>query len=213
MAKRRGARGRVQPARSIGTRSQRTRVLVVLGGVKTEAEYMDFIKGRVRGTGVKIELVKSGRDPLSLVGEASSLASEDRREAKKSGDTGNVYDAVWVVSDVDDFGAAIPEAVAAAESVDIKMAVSNPCFEVWLLWHKEDCGYGTTTQVQAQAKKAGVVDGKSIVLAALEGGFDDASQRAKQRRIQHHRNGVLAPDDNASSGMDVLVGDLLRAGA
>lgn len=200
----------------MATREQHLRILVVTGGEKTEPEYLRYLNSALNTSGVKIEVSESGRDPGTLVREAVLLASRDRSEARSSGDRSNVFDTVWVLCDVDDFGPGLPGAIREAAANDVKIALSNPCFELWLLWHQQDQGYCTTPQVEAQASRAGVVKGKnnkSIVVSAIEGRFRDAQARSRVRRSQHARNGVEAPDDNPSSDVDLLVESLINAAA
>lgn len=47
------------------------------------------------------------------------------------------YDAVWCVVDVDEFD--ISAAARIADEQGIRLAVSNPCFELWLLLHHGEC--------------------------------------------------------------------------
>ncbi|PSL01019.1 RloB-like protein [Murinocardiopsis flavida] len=54
------------------------------------------------------------------------------------------YDEVWVVVDVDDH-ATLDEALQKGRQADIPIVVSNPCFEIWLIWHYEDCRAHQTT--------------------------------------------------------------------
>jgi hypothetical protein len=48
-----------------------------------------------------------------------------------------VFDETWCVVDTDEFD--IDAALRAAERDRVSLAVSNPCFELWLLLHHEDC--------------------------------------------------------------------------
>ncbi|BCJ64254.1 RloB family protein [Polymorphospora rubra] len=47
------------------------------------------------------------------------------------------YDQAWAVCDVDHYETATADAEAIER--DVRMAWSNPCFEVWLILHKADC--------------------------------------------------------------------------
>jgi RloB-like protein len=47
------------------------------------------------------------------------------------------YDAVWCVFDVDTHDT-LDAAIAEASRQSFQVAVSNPCFELWLLWHFEN---------------------------------------------------------------------------
>jgi hypothetical protein len=61
--------------------------------------------------------------PAQLVGHARKM-----RENDPGG-----FDEVWCVIDVDEFD--LSEAVRTARRSGISLAISNPCFEVWLLLH------------------------------------------------------------------------------
>jgi hypothetical protein len=76
---------------------------------------------------VKIVVKKSGRSPLQLV----KLAIKHRDQDADS------FDEVWCVFDIDDFDVA--EAVVLAGRNSVRLAISNPCFELWLLLHFENC--------------------------------------------------------------------------
>lgn len=206
------SRGRSPRSRKVGTRERHVRALVVCGGVKTEPQYFDHLKSRLGAGGVQVVIAKLGRSPKELVEEASRLAKKDAADARKSGDSSNTYDSVWIVTDVDDFGASVAEAVSLAEGQGFRVAVSNPCFELWLAWHVTDCGHGSTSNVQEKARAAGVVEGKhgkTVVVEALSAKYEDARGRAQTRRMAHERNGVALPDDNPSSSVDVLVDSLV----
>lgn len=53
------------------------------------------------------------------------------------------YDEVWCVIDVDEFD--IEPTVRLAKESGVRLAVSNPCFELWLFLHQED--YNSTNYV------------------------------------------------------------------
>ncbi|MGH3983670.1 MAG: RloB family protein [Pseudonocardiaceae bacterium] len=44
---------------------------------------------------------------------------------------------MWCVVDSDEFD--LEPAAALAAKLDVRLAVSNPCFELWLLLHHQDC--------------------------------------------------------------------------
>lgn len=66
-------------------------------------------------------------DPESVVRYASTVR----------GQSDGMYDEVWCVVDVDEFDVA--KAVVAAHRTQVNLAISNPCFEYWLLLHFEAC--------------------------------------------------------------------------
>jgi hypothetical protein len=210
-----GGGGRItRVARRVNTRERHRRVLVITGGVKTEPAYLHFLRDKLGTSGVTIQVVESGRDPLRLVDEAIVQKSQDALDAKRSRDSSNVFDSVWVMTDVDDFEKAIPQALAKAANDEVQVAVSNPCFEIWLLWHASDHGYGSTKTVQTAAQAAGVTtgkNGKELVVSAVDGKYQEARDRAVARQAAHSRNDVQPPSNNPSSDVYLLVEGLLAA--
>lgn len=108
-------------------REPRTRVLIVCGGEVTEPGYFEGLKRACRNPAVRVCLKKKGIDPPSLVGYAAVLRDRDP----------DAFDEVWCVVDVDQFD--MVATVRASHDCDVRLAVSNPCFEVWLLLHFRDC--------------------------------------------------------------------------
>lgn len=49
------------------------------------------------------------------------------------------FDQFWCVFDVDEYGSDIDEAVRLARRLRVGLAISNPCFEFWLILHFVDC--------------------------------------------------------------------------
>lgn len=106
-------------------REERAQVLVVCGGKATEPSYFRGLKKERRNPAVRVVVEGKGVDPVSLV----------RFAAQKRDSTG--CDEAWCVVDVDDFD--VSEALAVAAKKDVNLAISNPCFEYWLLLHFELC--------------------------------------------------------------------------
>lgn len=115
-----------QARRRPPTREPRTRVLVICGGCRTEKDYLDGLKYRTRNPAVSITVVAKGVDPEKLVRYACA-----KRTAAPDD-----FDEVWCVTDVDAFP--LEPAIRLAEEKGISLAVSNPCFEVWLIYHHGD---------------------------------------------------------------------------
>jgi hypothetical protein len=122
MTKRENRQTRRQPFRRSADR-----ILVVCGGVTTEPAYFEGMRRSYRNAAVKIVMRKAGVSPAELVEYAMSVRDRDRED----------FDEVWCVCDVDDFD--LTGAVQLAARNDVRLAVSNPCFEVWLLLHFEGC--------------------------------------------------------------------------
>jgi len=109
----------------------RLRVLVVCGAEKTESAYFKGLCTSRGKSAVNVVIMEKGRSAPDQVVRFAELKMA-------SGD----FDEAWCVVDVDDFerdGAKISAADRLAGRRGIKLAVSNPCFELWLLLHHADC--------------------------------------------------------------------------
>ncbi|MEV5709909.1 RloB family protein [Actinoallomurus sp. NPDC052274] len=77
-----------------------------------------------RNPAVRVVIKTNPRSPSAVVKHAYKL----KRQAPDD------FDDVWCVFDVDEFQD-IEDAVSLARRQGIGVAVSNPCFELWLLLH------------------------------------------------------------------------------
>ncbi len=109
-------------SRRINLREPRDILVIVSEGKKTEEKY--FKNYRERGCGLEIKTPNTSKtDPVGLVKYAE-------RQIGKHGLQPDGDDEVWCVFDVDDNEENIQEAVEMARENNIKIALSNPCFEV-----------------------------------------------------------------------------------
>lgn len=125
----------VQRSRQFNTRRPRrevrSRVLVVTEGEKTEVQYLEGLVQFLRSNGAAVRGVRSrgiGKDPERVLQAAIDLNRQDPEG----------YDETWVVVDVDDHST-LESALTRARRLGIPVVVSNPCFEIWLIWHYESC--------------------------------------------------------------------------
>jgi RloB-like protein len=112
-------------------------VLICCEGEVTEPSYLNGLKAELRIRLVHIEVVPGGVDPKTLVDYAVDRKEKAERRARKERDDNLTYDEVWCVFDVD-VHQYVPEAKQKAEANKINVAISNPCFELWLLLHFQD---------------------------------------------------------------------------
>jgi hypothetical protein len=107
-------------------RQERSQTLIVCGGEKTEVDYFSGLKKLHRAS---ITIKPKCDSPVNLVHFADRLRKLHFEE----------FDEVWCVVDVDEFD--IEAASVAARRAGIELAISNPCFEFWLLLHfRGPCG-------------------------------------------------------------------------
>ncbi|MER5645615.1 RloB family protein [Streptosporangium sp. NPDC002524] len=125
-------RGSIDLRRRRNTKQEKPRILIVTEGANTEPQYFEGLTKELRATGVEVyrlHVKGIGRDPERVVKKAVAISSE--------ASSGEEYEHVWCVVDVDDHET-LGTALSEARRRSIKVAVSNPCFEVWLLWHFTD---------------------------------------------------------------------------
>lgn len=121
-------RGRKDHQRKPGDKSGR-RVLIACEGGETEPGYFAALKRNLRLPGVTILGKEIGPAPINVV----DSAIDARRAGQRSGEP---FDAVWCVFDRDSHSS-FAQAVDKARSNKLRIAISVPCFEFWLLLHYE----------------------------------------------------------------------------
>ncbi len=108
------------------TRSIRERILICCEGKKTEPNYF-------RKFPIDIELVEididGGVNTIALVNDAIDRKHKAERKSRP-------YNQVWCVFDRDDFPPDhFNQAISKAKDHQIRVAYSNPCFELWYYLH------------------------------------------------------------------------------
>lgn len=187
--------------RSKRTRRERSRLLIVTEGEQTEVQYFKQLRGHLRATGVDVvgmDVKGTGRDPVRVVHRALQESQQGALVGAEGG-----FDAVWCVLDVDEHRGLL-DAVREAQKRGFRTAISNPCFEIWLLWHYEDCErYSSSEDLRKRLKKHGM-DGKDV-----PAGFDFATMSdARARAVK-----VSSSDDvpgNPGSSVWMLTDQLQR---
>lgn len=205
--------GRKRPGgslkRKVGFRQPRKVVWVFCEGRRTEPAYLQALKRepsirQVAAVDLKVHPHGGRPTPLALVKEAVMWRD---RVAEEQGEV----DEFWCVFDVEAPRAhpKLQQAVALAQQNEIRLAISNPCFELWLILHLRDqTGWMSTADVckkrcelDGAAKK--VLDpGRYIPVRAK------AWARAEALVARHERNATSFPEDNPSSGMYLLLATL-----
>ena len=108
----------------------------------------------------------------------------------------------------------LPHAIEDARQSRIKVAVSNPCFELWLVLHvREQTAYIGRHDIQRLSNELGLSEGKGIAATArntLVDAFPIAKERA-QALDQRHADNDSPARSNPSTDVWRLV-DQLRDG-
>jgi hypothetical protein len=162
---------------------------------------------------------------------------EEAKRRKR--DKKEFWDQVWCVFDTETKltqtrREGLKEAVNSAKYAPgsrIELAISNPCFEIWLLWHKENqSAWIASDAVQRRCMELNLTlgkDGKRIQDAEtlVQDFYRDAKNRASNsgqlsaskkdiidKDQTHDRNGTEKPEDrNPSSGVYKLIDAIYEA--
>ena len=113
-------------------------ILVVTEGKKTEPEYLGSLRRRLHlATAAVVVCPADGTDPGSIVDCAISIRKQRRDEAGQ-GDVVE-YSETWIVFDSEQrLGTpALSNALTKALQQGLRVALSAPCFEYWLVLHFE----------------------------------------------------------------------------
>ena len=133
---------------------------MVCGGEATEPRYFHGLIRARKAPHVKVKVRPKGVGPSGLVEHAKRLLARGR-------------------DDVDQF-TDIPQAAKAARP-DIRLAVSNPCFELWLLLHFEETPphcLDYAEAVRRLRRHLPQYDKRSLDYAAFAAGVDAALERS-----------------------------------
>lgn len=158
-------------ARRSPRRRTRPLILVVCASRRTEADYLRGLRDHSGNPAVDIVLTRHGRSPEQAVTCARKFVERDPR----------TFDEVWCVVDADQFD--IPKATRSAARTDVELAVSNPCFELWLLLHHIDCtAYCADYDAVAERLQKHVpgYDKARLNFAHYRDQVPDATRRAKR---------------------------------
>ncbi|MDF7665355.1 RloB family protein [Bifidobacterium sp. ESL0745] len=183
------------PRHGRGSHSQlhtrKKRYLVVCGGEKTERQYFEFCEAEFN---VVIDFRPGKKSPSQLADYAVTL----KEKAEKDRESVDSYSAVWVVVDVDNYHDH-KQAEKTCKDHGISLIISNPCFEVWLIDHHNQCPPSCTRTKDAEnrAAKLGLTSGrnhKDIVRPAIKGQTDTAIIHANRHNIKRRERQLLTPN-------------------
>ncbi|MCC6907804.1 MAG: RloB domain-containing protein [Phycisphaerales bacterium] len=120
-----------------GWRETTPRIVLIFEDSRSAPNYFEALRTfrQISNRSIIVDYDESVTDPHSVVKRAVQYRQEMIEEHSFSKDDG---DQTWVVIDVDRHER-IHEAIQLAESQGIGVAVSNPCFEFWILLHFEEC--------------------------------------------------------------------------
>jgi hypothetical protein len=169
-----------KPGRRVPFREPKSTILIVCEGSVTEPEYFNSFKRICKNSRVTIQIAGGQGVPLTVVRKAKELKDAVARRAKQERDENIAFDSVWCVYDIDNH----PhhhEAREMAIANDINLAISNPCFELWLLLHfRDNPGAIDTADLRSMLKQFDPDYDKHVSHSNYIEQYDNAFVRAKR---------------------------------
>lgn len=188
--------GRRIPRQSRGTKKLKTRYAVFTEGRVTELQYLEKLRQRIRPQHAEFKFIKIGKDPSAIYKRCLRLLKQDN------------FDQGIIVVDVDQHERLEEMLDDRRRSPHVNALVSNPCFELWLLWHATDRrGYTETRECVRLARINNLTGDKDLNTKFPIASFPKAAKRAQQAWSE------LAPNErgpNPSSAMPWLI-DLMTS--
>jgi len=132
---------RVPPSPSLArkkpARIAKPKIIVYCEGA-TEEHYLNKIRSELGSRMVEIEALGQIGVPDTVVQKAvDRLAELTTAARRRTSDSFDSLFTVWAMFDKDDFE--VDAAKQAAGNAGVRVAFSNPCFELWGVLHLEDC--------------------------------------------------------------------------
>jgi hypothetical protein len=182
--------------------------LIVCEGIVTERYCFNELRIYTRSP---IELkIAPGGDPKTLVERCVELKKAAEKAAKRGKDQNLKYDAVRSVFDVDQHPF-LAEAQQQARDNGIKVAISNPCFELWALLHFQDQhAHIERREVQRQCRNYMPEYEKRLPCETLMAAYEEAVARCEELEHWHETRGTAG--HNPSTGVHRLAEEIMREG-
>ncbi|WP_442879056.1 RloB family protein [Agromyces sp. CCNWLW203] len=177
----------------------RRTVVVFTEGKNSEP---DYVKGLMAlpevssNTALSLQIHPDHGVPLTLV----RMASDRLAEAE--------VDECWCLFDVE-WPKNHPNLIEArdlARRNGVKLAISNPCFEIWLiLHHRPHTKFGNTGEIESLSRRFDGREGKTISAEEYMPARKEAAARAVALDRRHEGDGTPFPHNNPSSGMHLFL--------
>ena len=188
--------GRRDSRKTRHAKQLKTHYAVFTEGRVTELQYLEKLRQRIRPQHAEFKFIKIGKDPSAIYKRCLRLLKQDN------------FDQGIIVVDVDQHERLEEMLDDCRRSPHVNALVSNPCFELWLLWHATDRrGHTETRECVKLARINNLTRDKDLNTKFPIDSFPAAAKRAQQAWSE------LAPNErgpNPSSAMPWLI-DLMTS--
>ena len=138
-----------------------------------------------------------GAVPLTLVARAAKARAQNRLDQHEVDEIWCFFDVEWPQNHPN-----LQEAINRAEQSHVRLAISNPCFELWLALHFADRTAWLDNVNAGNLRRChDGSTGKGLDGAMYMRRRTDAARRARSLTAKHEGDGTAFPNDNPSSGM------------
>lgn len=198
-----------RPARMPAYQTPKPTVLVVTEGEATEYDYLLGFKEAQHNPRITLEVCEGVGVPLTIVRKARDMKDAAYNQSQKESDDNIAYDQVWCAFDVDSHPN-IPEATILANDNGIKLAISNPCIELWLWVHfAEQPGARHRHELKHMMKQHIPAYDKHVNYADYAPGYVNAVRRATA--MDKLAESISDPGMNPTTGMWRLTESIRKA--
>ena len=207
MAKLTGRRRRKDASlrRRTAVRAPKRTFLVFCEGTRTEPAYIEALRQEpaVRDSAsVEIRIDRaSGAVPLTLVNKAAEARDRFSQEQGEIDELWCLFDVEWPQNHPK-----LHEARQKAKARNVSLAISNPCFELWLVLHFEERTAWLDSDAARRLRRhhdgsagKGLGGSQCMPLRTV------AAKHARALEAKHKGDRTEFPDDNPSSGIYLLL--------
>jgi hypothetical protein len=174
----------------------------------TEKEYFLLLARELRPCPVTFDIKVIGGDPSKVFSDLENELIQRLKQSKREGATANQNDRAFIVVDVDEHHKLTETLRKCESSTIIDAVVSNPCFELWLLWHKTNITrFMTTSDCVRNADSNRITTKKHLSRNFPISSYQDAIDRALSC---HHSPSYNHKGSNPSSSMPLLINQILQ---
>jgi hypothetical protein len=187
-----------RPARRAPFRDPKPIILIVCEGENTEPQYLRGLLRACQNPRVAIQIAPETGVPKTLVETAKQRKKRAETEAKREKDANIAFDAVWCIFDVDEHPH-VNETLQLARDAGIDIALSNPCFELWLLLQfRDNPGMQHRTRIFEMLREFDRGYDKSVDYATYSSGYQQAVTRARRMDMGAKKDGDIGRNPTTS---------------
>ncbi len=174
--------------------------VIATEGRKTEKQYFAIF----HDSRIKIEILPTGDDnksaPLYVLERLDGFVQ--KYDLTKD-------DTLWLMFDVDSWGEKNISAICRqAKQKDYQLAISNPCFEVWLYLHFDDLHPDDNKSQDFEARlrnKVGSYNKSNLDTNVFKDYIEEAVQRAKNLHPSHQQHWPPKPGTHVYRVVEMLL--------